>query len=100
MIGQKIAKTMSKKNSKQQFMVLEEDHFSPEVMVVLLPRDFEQPKMKKYDGSFDPVDHFKALFDLMRLHVTPDAIMSRAFSPTLRREAKGSNLSPKIHPHV
>ncbi|KAL2470177.1 Retrotransposon gag protein [Abeliophyllum distichum] len=41
-------------------MVLEEDHFSLEVMAVLLPRDFKQPKMEKYDGSSDPVDHLSS----------------------------------------
>ncbi|KAL2486627.1 Retrotransposon gag protein [Abeliophyllum distichum] len=39
--------------------------------------------MEKYDGSSGPVDHLKAFVDLMRLHVTPDAIIYRAFSPTL-----------------
>ncbi|KAL2487346.1 Uncharacterized protein Adt_32102 [Abeliophyllum distichum] len=41
-------------------MVLEEDHFSLEVMAVPLPRDFKQPKMEKYDGSSDPVNHLSS----------------------------------------
>ncbi|KAL2526780.1 Ribonuclease H [Abeliophyllum distichum] len=88
MMSRKIAEAMSKKNSRQQSMVLEEDLFSLEVMAVPLPRDFEQPKMEKYDGSSDPVDHLRAFVDLMRLRATPDAIMCRAFPPTLRREAR------------
>ncbi|KAL2498325.1 Uncharacterized protein Adt_23875 [Abeliophyllum distichum] len=40
--------------------------------------------MEKYDGFFDPVDHLRNFVDLMRLRVTPDAIMCRTFSPTLR----------------
>ncbi|KAL2541474.1 Retrotrans gag domain-containing protein [Abeliophyllum distichum] len=78
-------------------MVLEEDHFSLEVMVVLLPQDFEQPKMEKYDGSSNPVDHLRAFVDLMRLRATPDAIMCKAFPPTLRREARDwvATLPPK-----
>ncbi|KAL2526786.1 Ribonuclease H [Abeliophyllum distichum] len=88
MMSRKIAEAMSKKNSRQQSMVLEEDLFSVEVMAVPLPRDFEQPKMEKYDGSSDPVDHLRAFVDLMRLRATPNAIMCRAFPPTLRREAR------------
>ncbi|KAL2465945.1 Retrotrans gag domain-containing protein [Abeliophyllum distichum] len=88
MMGQKIAEVMSKKNSKQQSMILEEDFFSPKVMDVLLPRDFEQPNMEKYDGSSDLVDHLRAFIDLMILRITPDAIMCKALSPTLRREAR------------
>ncbi|KAL2506103.1 Uncharacterized protein Adt_21724 [Abeliophyllum distichum] len=57
-------------------------------MVVHLPRDFKQPKMEKYDGSFDPVDHLRSFVDLMRLQATPDAIMCRTFSSTLRWEAR------------
>ncbi|KAL2525188.1 Uncharacterized protein Adt_10242 [Abeliophyllum distichum] len=44
--------------------------------------------MEKYDGSSDPVDHLRSFVDLMRLQATPDAIMCRAFPPTLRREAR------------
>ncbi|KAL2526790.1 Uncharacterized protein Adt_11844 [Abeliophyllum distichum] len=54
-------------------------------MAVSLPRDFKQPKMEKYDGSSDPVDHLRVFVNLMRLQATPDAMMYRAFSPTLRR---------------
>ncbi|KAL2519036.1 Ribonuclease H [Abeliophyllum distichum] len=74
---------MSKKDSRQQSMVLEEDLFFLEVMTVPLPRDFKQPKMEKYDRSSNPVNHLRAFFNLMRLQATPDAIMYRAFPPTL-----------------
>ncbi|KAL2519038.1 Reverse transcriptase domain-containing protein [Abeliophyllum distichum] len=85
MKGRKIAEAMSKKDSRQQSMVLEEDHhFFLEVMTVPLPRDFKQPKMEKYDGSSNPVNHLRAFVNLMRLQATPDAIMYRAFPPTLR----------------
>ncbi|KAL2491482.1 Ribonuclease H [Abeliophyllum distichum] len=77
-------------------MVLEEDPFSLEVMAVPLPRDFKQPKMEKYDRSSDPVDHLRSFVDLMRLQATPDAIICRAFPPTLRREARtGATLGIK-----
>ncbi|KAL2462139.1 Uncharacterized protein Adt_45559 [Abeliophyllum distichum] len=84
-MGQKIAEAISKKSSKQQSIVLEEDLFTTEVVDVPLPRDFEQPKMEKYDGSSDPIDHLRAFVDL---RVTLDAIMCRAFPPTLKREAR------------
>ncbi|KAL2513100.1 Uncharacterized protein Adt_18700 [Abeliophyllum distichum] len=97
MIGRKIAEAMSNKNSRQQSMVVEEDSFSLEVMTAPLPRDFKQPKMEKYDGSSDPVDHLRFFVDLMRLQATPDANMCRAFLPTLRLEARDwvATLLPK-----
>ncbi|KAL2461397.1 Uncharacterized protein Adt_44817 [Abeliophyllum distichum] len=88
MMGRKIAEAMSNKSSRQQSMVLEEYPFSLEVMVVPLPRDFKQPKMEKYDGSSDPVDHLRSFVDLMMLQATPDIIMYRAFLPMLRWEAR------------
>ncbi|KAL2470494.1 Retrotrans gag domain-containing protein [Abeliophyllum distichum] len=100
LMDRKIAEAISSKDSRQQSMVLEEDPFFLEVMAVPLPRDFKQPTMEKYDGSSDPVDHLKSFVDLMRLQATPDAIMCRAFLPTLRREARDwvATLPPKsIH---
>ncbi|KAL2518338.1 Retrotransposon gag protein [Abeliophyllum distichum] len=97
MMGRKIAETMSNKSTKQQSMTLEEGPFLLKVMAVPLARDFKQPKMEKYNGSSDPVDHLKSFVDLMRLQATPDTIMCRAFSPTLRREARDwvATLPPK-----
>ncbi|KAL2527149.1 hypothetical protein Adt_12203 [Abeliophyllum distichum] len=88
MMGCKIVEAMSNKSSRQQSMVLEEDSFFLEVMVVPLPRDFKQPKMEKYDGSFDLVDHLRSFVDLMRLQATPDVIMYRTFPSTLRWDAR------------
>ncbi|KAL2525114.1 Uncharacterized protein Adt_10168 [Abeliophyllum distichum] len=88
LMDRKIAEALSSKSGRQQSIVLEEDPFSLEVMAVPLPRDFKQPKMEKYDGSSDPVDHLRSFVDLMRLQATPDTIMCRAFLPTLRREAR------------
>ncbi|KAL2525791.1 Retrotrans gag domain-containing protein [Abeliophyllum distichum] len=97
MMGRKITEALSNKSSRQQFMVLEEDIFSLEVMAVPLLRDFKQPKMENYDGSSDPVDHLRSFVDLMRLQATPDAIMCRAFPSTLRRKARDwiATLPPK-----
>ncbi|KAL2465981.1 Retrotrans gag domain-containing protein [Abeliophyllum distichum] len=97
LMDHKIAEALSNKSSRQQSMVLEEDPFSVEIMAVPLPRDFKQPKMEKYDGSSDPVNHFRSFVDLMRLQAIPDVIMCRAFPPTLRREARDlvATLSPK-----
>ncbi|KAL2479905.1 Uncharacterized protein Adt_32871 [Abeliophyllum distichum] len=102
MMGRKIAVAMSNKSSRQQSMVLEEDPFSLEVMAVPLPRDFKQPKMEKYDGSSDPIDHLRSFVDLMRLQATPDAIICRALPPTLRWEARDwdGHPFPKIDPYI
>ncbi|KAL2513378.1 Ribonuclease H [Abeliophyllum distichum] len=81
MMGHKIAEAMSNKSSRQQSMVLKEDHFSLEVMTVPLPRDFKQPKMEKYDGSSDPVDHLsskrvkKPAISLMQLAQGKDELL-------------------------
>ncbi|KAL2455365.1 Retrotrans gag domain-containing protein [Abeliophyllum distichum] len=97
LMDRKIAEALSNKSSRQQSMVLEENPFSVEITAVPLPRDFKQPKMEKYDGSSDPIDHLRSFVDLMRLQATPDAIMCRAFPPTLRREARDwvATLPPK-----
>ncbi|KAL2526668.1 Uncharacterized protein Adt_11722 [Abeliophyllum distichum] len=97
MMGRKIAEAMSNKSSRQQSMVLEEYPFSLKVMAVPLPRDFKQPKMEKYDGSSNHVDHLRSFVNLMRLQATPDVIMCRALPPTLRREARDwvATLLPK-----
>ncbi|KAL2490970.1 Retrotransposon gag protein [Abeliophyllum distichum] len=98
MIGNKIAEAMSNKNSRQQSMTLKEDSFSLEIMAVPLSQDFQWPKMEKYDGSSDPVDHLRSFVDLMRLQATPDAIICRTFPPMLRREARDwvATLPPKL----
>ncbi|KAL2472418.1 Ribonuclease H [Abeliophyllum distichum] len=97
LMDRKITEALSNKSSRQQSMVLEEDPFFLEIMAVPLPRDFKQPKMEKYDGSSDPVHHLRSFVDLMRLQTTPDAIMCKAFPPTLRQEARDwvATLSPK-----
>ncbi|KAL2492670.1 Uncharacterized protein Adt_28298 [Abeliophyllum distichum] len=102
LMDRKIAEALSNKSNRQQSMVLKEDPFSIEIMAVPLPRNFKQPKMEKYDGSSDPVDHLRSFVDLMRLQAAPDAIMCRAFPPTLRREARDwvATLSPKINPYI
>ncbi|KAL2506418.1 Plastid 30S ribosomal protein S12 [Abeliophyllum distichum] len=87
-MGRKIAEAMSKKSSRKQFIVLEEDHFFLEVMAVPLPRDFKQSKMEKYGGSSDHIDDLSTFVDLMRLQATPDTIMFRTFLLTLRWEAR------------
>ncbi|KAL2517813.1 Uncharacterized protein Adt_14060 [Abeliophyllum distichum] len=81
LMGRKIAETMSSKSSRQQSMVLEEDPFFLEVMTVPLPRDFKQPKMEKYDGSSDQVDHLsskrvkKTAISLMQLTQDKDELL-------------------------
>ncbi|KAL2480055.1 Retrotransposon gag protein [Abeliophyllum distichum] len=80
-MDRKIAEALSSKSSSQQSMVLEEDPFSLEIMAVPLPRDFKQPKMEKYDGSSDPVDHLsskrvkKTAISLMQLAQDKDELL-------------------------
>ncbi|KAL2512260.1 Uncharacterized protein Adt_17860 [Abeliophyllum distichum] len=79
-MGRKIAEAMSSKSSRQQSMVLEEDPFSLEVMTISLPRDFKQPKMEKFDGSSDHVDHLskhvkKTVISLMQLAQDKDELL-------------------------
>ncbi|KAL2471651.1 Retrotransposon gag protein [Abeliophyllum distichum] len=81
LMDRKIAEALSSKSSRQQSMVLKEDHFPLEVMTVPLPRDFKQPKMEKYDGSSDPVDHLsrkrvkKTAISLMQLAQDKDELL-------------------------
>ncbi|KAL2527112.1 Uncharacterized protein Adt_12166 [Abeliophyllum distichum] len=67
-------------------------------MTVPLPLEFEQPKKKKYDGSSDPIHHLRVFVDLTRLRAIPDAIMCRAFLPTLRQKASDwvATILPKL----
>ncbi|KAL2531821.1 Retrotrans gag domain-containing protein [Abeliophyllum distichum] len=88
MVGRKIVEAMSKKSSKKQSIVLLDNPFAPEVIAVPLPRDFDQLMMEQYDGYSNSIDNLRAFVDLMRLCITPDAIMCRTFLPTLRREAR------------
>ncbi|KAL2471011.1 Uncharacterized protein Adt_39147 [Abeliophyllum distichum] len=81
LMDRKIAEAMSSKGGRQQSMVLEEDPFSLEVIAVPLPRDFKQPKMEKYDGSSDHVDHLsskrvkKTAISLMQLAQGKDELL-------------------------
>ncbi|KAL2490261.1 Retrotransposon gag protein [Abeliophyllum distichum] len=82
-MDRKIAEALSSKNSRQQSMVLEEDPFFLEVMAVPLPRGFKQPKMEKYDGYSDPIDHLRSFVDLMRLQATPMQLCVELFHQRL-----------------
>ncbi|XP_022860635.1 uncharacterized protein LOC111381125 [Olea europaea var. sylvestris] len=84
----KINDAISKRKDKHRQMVLEEDPFAPEIMVVPLSKGFKQPMIEAYDGVTDLLDHLRTFVDLMRLYAAPDVVMCRSFPPTLRREAK------------
>ncbi|KAL2491682.1 RNA-directed DNA polymerase like [Abeliophyllum distichum] len=55
-------------------MVLEEDLFVPEIMVVPFPKGFKQLLIESYDGVIDPVDHLWTFIDMMGLYFVPDAL--------------------------
>ncbi|KAL2506217.1 Integrase catalytic domain-containing protein [Abeliophyllum distichum] len=69
-------------------MVLEEDPFALEIMVVPLPKEFKQPMVESYDAVTNPLDHLWMFVDMMILYVAPDVVMCQSFSPTLYREAR------------
>ncbi|KAL2491125.1 Uncharacterized protein Adt_26753 [Abeliophyllum distichum] len=70
MLTQKIETTQTKRKDKCRQMVLDEDPFAPEIMMFV---------------------------DMMKLYAAPDAVMSRSFPPTLRREARDwvATLAPR-----
>ena len=53
----------------------------------LLPK-FYLPQLNSYDGSKDPLDHIKSFETLMLLQMTPDKVMCREFSTTLKGTAR------------
>ncbi|KAL2486287.1 Uncharacterized protein Adt_31043 [Abeliophyllum distichum] len=57
-------------------------------MAVPLPRDFKQPKMEKYDGSSDPVDHLRATLGIKELQMS--TVVTAMISGTRNRHFKMS----------
>ncbi|KAL2471656.1 Uncharacterized protein Adt_39792 [Abeliophyllum distichum] len=102
MMGRKIAKAMSKKSSRQQTMVLEEDPFSLEVMVVPCHEILNNQRWRNTTDPLILVNYLRAFVYLMRLRATPDVIMYKNFPPTLRRKARDwvVTLSPKINSYI
>ena len=49
-----------------------------------LPPQFRMPRVEKYDGNKDLLDHLESLKTLMHLQGIPDEIMCRAFPRTLK----------------
>ncbi|XP_022883797.1 uncharacterized protein LOC111400630 [Olea europaea var. sylvestris] len=70
--------------------------FTPEVLSRPLPDSFKYPRIKKYDGKIDPINHLNVYMDIMNLQVTPDAIMCKAFPQTRTNAARDwfSTLEP------
>ncbi|KAL2471315.1 Uncharacterized protein Adt_39451 [Abeliophyllum distichum] len=57
MLTQKIESSLTKRKDKRRQMILEEDLFAHEIMVVPLPKRFKQPMIESYDRVTDPLDH-------------------------------------------
>ncbi|KAL2517763.1 Uncharacterized protein Adt_14010 [Abeliophyllum distichum] len=97
MLTQKIETALTKRKDKRRQMVLEEDPFAPEIMVVPLSKGFKQLLIESYDGVTDPLDYLWTFVDMMRLYAAPDAVMCWSFPPTLRREARDwvATLAPR-----
>ncbi|KAL2506228.1 Uncharacterized protein Adt_21849 [Abeliophyllum distichum] len=81
MLTRKIKSACIKRNDKRIKMVLEEDPFVPEIMVVPLPKGFKQPMIESYDAVTNPLDHLWMFVDMMILYVAPDVVMCQSFFP-------------------
>ena len=62
--------------------------FTNEVLNHPLPPKFYLPQLNSYDGSKDPLDHIESFETLMLLQMTPDKVMCREFSTTLKGTAR------------
>jgi hypothetical protein len=67
-------------------------------MAVPMPNKFKMPRIKKYDGSGDPMEHVKNFREHLILHGTSDEIACKVFPLTLVEEVKDwfARLPPKF----
>lgn len=63
-------------------------HFIAPIMAYPLPPIMKKPDMKLYDGSADPIDHIELYEGLMELSIVGDKMKCRAFSVTLKGQAR------------
>ncbi|XP_022897748.1 uncharacterized protein LOC111411449 [Olea europaea var. sylvestris] len=70
--------------------------FTPEILTYPLPDRFKYPRIKKYDGTTDPINHLIVYTDVMNLQVAPDQVMCKAFPQTLTNASRDwfSTLEP------
>ncbi|MED6149720.1 hypothetical protein PIB30_065300 [Stylosanthes scabra] len=71
------------KRERRDPVIIGKTHFSPDVVKVRLPRDFDKPTDMKYDGTSDPQEHINAFEARMNLEGVSDAIRCKAFSVSL-----------------
>ena len=62
--------------------------FTSEVLECSLPSKFRLPQLETYDGHIDPLDHIESFKKLLNLQRTPDEVMCRSFSTTLKGAAR------------
>ena len=57
-------------------------------MLFRSPSKFRLPQLETYDGHIDPLDHIESFKKLLNLQRTPDEVMCRSFSTTLKGAAR------------
>ncbi|KAL2505305.1 Uncharacterized protein Adt_20926 [Abeliophyllum distichum] len=85
LMNHKIGEAIARMKDKCLQLVLEEDTFALEVMIVSLLKGFERLYIAKYDRTTDPLDHLRTFVDLIRVHNKLNVIICWASLPTLRR---------------
>ncbi|KAL2512316.1 Uncharacterized protein Adt_17916 [Abeliophyllum distichum] len=83
----KVEEAIARRKSRVRPISIKEDPFTEDVMTAPLPPKFKEPT-REFDGTGDPIDHIRTFQDRVRLHGWPDAIACRAFSITLRKDAR------------
>ncbi|KAL2492734.1 Retrotrans gag domain-containing protein [Abeliophyllum distichum] len=86
-LNEKVEEAITRRKSTGRPISIKEDSFTEDVMNVPLPLKFKEP-IRDFDGTTDPIDHIQTFQDRVRLHGWPDAIACRAFSMTLRKDAR------------
>ncbi|KAL2505471.1 Uncharacterized protein Adt_21092 [Abeliophyllum distichum] len=86
-LNEKFEEAIVRRKSRGRPITIKEEPFTEEVMNVPLPQKFKEPT-GEFDGTTDPIDHIQTFQDRVRLYGWPDAIACRAFSMTLRKDAR------------
>ncbi|MED6145390.1 hypothetical protein PIB30_024749 [Stylosanthes scabra] len=72
-----------RQRERHEPVIIGKTPFSPEVVKIRLPRNFDKPTDMKYDGTSDSLEHINAFEARMNLDGVSDAIRCKAFPVTL-----------------
>ncbi|KAL2456886.1 Uncharacterized protein Adt_00516 [Abeliophyllum distichum] len=86
-LNDKVEEAIARRKSRVRPISIKEDPFTEDVMTAPLLPKFKEPT-GEFDGTGDPIDHIRIFQDRVRLHGWSDVITCRAFSMTLRKDAK------------